>query len=97
MFWTDVSQGGPSGTYTVTYQPEPLGSCFTAPDDVIYTVTIINECELAVFTIDPLIFLESPAITSTHFIMQDPVTLTWNSITDITSSVASPDPCGPII
>ena len=58
VLWTDVSQGGPSGTYTVTYQPEPLGSCLTAPDDVIYTVIIINECELAVFTIDPLIFLE---------------------------------------
>ena len=64
VLWTDVSQGGPAGSYTVTYEPESFDRCFTAPDDVIYTVSIINECESAVFTIDSLnsVFVDLPEI-----------------------------------
>ena len=69
---SDVSATGPGGnTYTVTIPPE-TSPClsYALPLDVVFKVTVVNQCETASFTIDPtnLIFADPPTILHTFLI-----------------------------
>ena len=64
------------GSYLVTYQPKEVQqnrACYTRPADLVYTVTLINECATAEITIDPdhSIFKNPPDISVTHYIMTE--------------------------
>ena len=64
---------------------------------VSYTVTVLNECVDATLTIDPdFSIFKDPIIefSATYEIMQNPVTIQWDSSTDIMADVAN---CGVII
>ena len=101
VYTVDVSPTGPVGLYTITYSPDLTSECMAATSDVVYDVNIINPCEVATLTIDPTnsVFLPLGSISAYRYVMEPLYAfgvLSWDSDTDITSSITWTDPCGAI-
>ena len=99
MVATDVTASGPGGnTYQVTTQTTLSSTCTaSASSPVSYTVTIVNPCETATFSVDPSIFLVDTSVPTLSYTVADLAgLLTWKSSTHITSSITGIDYCGVI-
>ena len=99
MSTTDVSASGSGGKiYQVTSSTTLSSTCTaSAASPVSYTVSIVNPCETASFTVDPSIFLIDLSVpTLSYTVANSAGLLTWKSSTHITSSITGTDYCGVI-